>query len=159
MNSRLQYLEALPKKRMAVGVLLFDPRDRLLIVKPQDRPGWSIPGGVVERNESPLEAAYREVQEELGIRIRILRCAGVDYSRTQIDGQWAEGVHFLFWGEVLSPEQIQQIRLQREELQAYRFAEPSEALTRLEPKLAQRIRQILSHPNCCFYMENGIPIR
>jgi len=62
-----KYYDSLPKKRMASGVLYLNEVRELLIVKPTYRDHWLIPGGVVEINESPLQAARREVKEELGI--------------------------------------------------------------------------------------------
>src|SRR5690606_37283479 len=41
----------------------------VLLVKPSYRPGWAIPGGVVEGDELPQQAAEREVAEELGLRV------------------------------------------------------------------------------------------
>src|ERR1051326_1661268 len=58
---------ALPRKRMAAAMLLFDMAGRVLLVKPVYKDYWDAPGGVVERNESPREAAHREVREELGL--------------------------------------------------------------------------------------------
>ena len=39
--------------------------------------GYFLPGGGQEEEESPEEAAVREVYEECGLRIRIVRCIGV----------------------------------------------------------------------------------
>lgn len=36
---------------VAAGVLLFDERDRFLLVDPTYKPGWEFPGGVVEAGE------------------------------------------------------------------------------------------------------------
>jgi ADP-ribose pyrophosphatase YjhB (NUDIX family) len=36
---------------MAAAVLLVDDDDRVLIVRPTYRPGWDLPGGVVEQDE------------------------------------------------------------------------------------------------------------
>ncbi|WP_031160627.1 NUDIX hydrolase [Streptosporangium roseum] len=42
-----------------------DAEDRVLLVKPNYRPGWSFPYGVVEAGEAPHDGAVREVAEEL----------------------------------------------------------------------------------------------
>ncbi|WP_055571018.1 NUDIX hydrolase, partial [Streptomyces prasinopilosus] len=54
---------------VAAGVLLFDERDRVLLVDPTYKPGWEFPGGVVEPGEAPARAGMREVAEETGIRL------------------------------------------------------------------------------------------
>lgn len=43
---------------------------RWLMVKPVYRAGWSLPGGLIDRGESPADAVVREVMEELGLRVR-----------------------------------------------------------------------------------------
>ncbi|MGI9451938.1 MAG: NUDIX domain-containing protein, partial [Geminicoccaceae bacterium] len=63
----------LPKKRLASAVLLFDHAGRLLLVKPSYRDEWLIPGGLVEKNESPWTAARRETLEEIGVALDQLR--------------------------------------------------------------------------------------
>lgn len=52
-------------------VLIKNPSNQLLIVKQKTSLGflWNFPGGKVELNESPKQAAIRETEEELGLRI------------------------------------------------------------------------------------------
>jgi len=38
---------------------------------------WNLPGGRVESNESPWDAAVREVTEEVGLLVRVERLLGV----------------------------------------------------------------------------------
>lgn len=54
---------------VAAGVLLFDDRDRVLLVDPTYKPGWEFPGGVVEPGEAPARAGMREVAEETGLSL------------------------------------------------------------------------------------------
>jgi 8-oxo-dGTP pyrophosphatase MutT (NUDIX family) len=42
---------------------------RLLVVRPTYRAAWVLPGGLVDRGESPAEAARRELHEEAGIMV------------------------------------------------------------------------------------------
>ena len=59
------YRNSRPAKRMGAGALLRDAQDRVL-VQPSYKPGWEVPGGVVEQIESPRAACSREPTEELG---------------------------------------------------------------------------------------------
>lgn len=64
---------------------LLDDAGRVLCVRqaypPQE---WTLPGGRVEPNESPLAALHREIMEETGCRIAIERYVGT-YARTDAD--------------------------------------------------------------------------
>ena len=59
--------KTLPTKTMSSLCLFFDPAGRLLIVKPTYKPGWSMVGGIVDDQESPLAAMIRETKEEIGL--------------------------------------------------------------------------------------------
>ena len=41
-------------------------KDRILFVRNSYRPEWTLPGGGVEPHEAPIEAAVRELREEIG---------------------------------------------------------------------------------------------
>ena len=65
---------------MGAGCLLFNSEDEILIVKPTYKDYWTLPGGVVEQNESPRDACMREVKEEIGIEIVPKRLVCIDYT-------------------------------------------------------------------------------
>ena len=52
---------------MAVGALFRDEDGRVLLVDPTYKPTRDLPGGAVEKEESPYAACRREVAEELGL--------------------------------------------------------------------------------------------
>ena len=54
----------------AVSVLAVD-RDRVLLVYEVDQEAWSTPGGAMEVDERPQDAARREVLEETGLTVEI----------------------------------------------------------------------------------------
>ncbi len=73
-------------------VLVTDARGRLLVVQTTYLgPEWMLPGGRVERGETPHMAAVRETLEETGIRVRVERLV-------LIDAYHARDVSFVFRG-------------------------------------------------------------
>ena len=53
-----------------VYVIAFDDTGRFLMVRHIDR-AWEMPGGRIEKGESPREAALREFQEETGREVEL----------------------------------------------------------------------------------------
>ena len=134
----------LPSKRLAACVLLFDDDDRLLVVKTTYRRNWLVPGGIVERNESPWQGARREVEEEIGIEVDRLHLAAMDWRSS--DDEYDDSLHFVFDGGVLSAAQKAAIRADGIEIADYRFAERDEAEKLLDPHLWRRILPYWDQP-------------
>jgi ADP-ribose pyrophosphatase YjhB (NUDIX family) len=63
-------------------VLVRDEQGRILVVRTTYLgPGWMLPGGRVERSETPHAAAVRETREETGIDVRVDRLILIDAQR------------------------------------------------------------------------------
>lgn len=63
-------------------VLVHDGQGRILVVRTTYLgPGWMLPGGRVERSETPHAAAVRETREETGLDVRVERLILVDAHR------------------------------------------------------------------------------
>jgi 8-oxo-dGTP pyrophosphatase MutT (NUDIX family) len=143
---------------MAAAMLLFDMAGRVLLVKPVYKDYWDAPGGVVERNESPREAAHREVREELGLdRVPgALLC--VDWVPPRPER--SEGLITVFDGGLLQQEEIDGIRLERRELAAFDFVDIVTAEKLLSPLLCRRLSACLAAhaEGRSAYLENGVPI-
>lgn len=57
-----------------VAAVILDDRGQVLALKcAEDRfdGGWEFPGGKIEPGESPQQALFREIHEELGLLIRV----------------------------------------------------------------------------------------
>lgn len=119
-----EHLKRLPKKRIAAGVFLFNNKREVLMVKPNYKPGWVLPGGVIEAFESPITAAMRETSEELGLNISSPEFIAVIHTPRKQEND--DVIHFYFNGGVLTKTQISQIQLQKDELDAYKFVPTSE---------------------------------
>ena len=143
--SKQDYYNSLPKKPMGAGVLFFNEQNELLIVKPNYKEYWLVPGGSVEVNESPKDAAIREVKEELGLDIEIDKLLTVSHSKT-LEG---DNLKFIFSGGLLSSQQISQIELQEEELVEFAFVAIEIALEMLGTAMSARL------PFCVEALENG----
>jgi ADP-ribose pyrophosphatase YjhB (NUDIX family) len=73
--------------------LVRDADARILVVRTTYLRGWMLPGGRVERGETPHTAAIRETKEETGLDIAL---AGL----LLIDARNAGSTSFVFSGEV-----------------------------------------------------------
>jgi len=63
-----------PTQRTASsGAVVVGPADRILLLRRADEDIWCLPKGTVEPGESLEETAVREVREETGLRVRLLR--------------------------------------------------------------------------------------
>src|ERR1700753_2220045 len=63
-----------------VAALIHTTAGELLLVLRANEPGrglWSVPGGRVEQGEDDQAAVRREAEEETGLRVTVLRLAGV----------------------------------------------------------------------------------
>jgi ADP-ribose pyrophosphatase YjhB (NUDIX family) len=61
----------------AVGVVTLDASRRVLLVRAKEDNKWTIPGGMIEPGESPSDAAVREMKEETGLDVELIRILGV----------------------------------------------------------------------------------
>ncbi|MEU6588471.1 NUDIX hydrolase [Streptomyces sp. NPDC046881] len=140
--------------RMAAGALFFDAAGRVLMVEPSYKDYWEIPGGYVETGESPLHAAIREVQEELGITPPIGRLLAVDWAPNDAEG---DKVLYLFDGGQLSQDRLASIKLQPDELKSFAFVSADQLAERTIPRLARRIRAAVEArgSSAPVYLEHG----
>lgn len=144
-----------PRRRMAATVLFTDPSGRVLIVKPTYKPGWELPGGAVERDESPAAAARRETHEELGLNITPGSPLAIDHvART---ARRTEGLVVVFDGGTLPTENP--ITLPPAELEAHAFVHPDQLADHLPALQARRAHAALlaRHHQQTVYLEDGRP--
>jgi 8-oxo-dGTP diphosphatase len=57
--------------------VIFDEQRRVLLSHRRDMDAWNLPGGGVEVEEMPDEGVIREVKEETGLDVEVVRLVGV----------------------------------------------------------------------------------
>ncbi|TVL92105.1 NUDIX hydrolase [Streptomyces sp. SAJ15] len=145
------------RKRVAADVLLRDAAGRVLLVNPTYKDGWDLPGGMAEANESPEDAAKRELHEELNLLVHLRGLLCVDWVAPH--GPWDDQLAFIFDGGTLAEDESADLRPRDHELSACEFFSPDEALRRLRSRTRRRAAEALRvlearQPQ---YLENGQP--
>ncbi|WP_328690629.1 NUDIX hydrolase [Streptomyces phaeochromogenes] len=154
------YIAGLPRVLVGAAALFRDAEGRVLLVEPNYRDGWALPGGTVESDdgETPRQGAHRETLEEIGLDLEIGRLLAVD---------WVPGttrppiVAYLYDGGVLSEDQFKAIRLQEEELLSWRLVAREEFPEYLPGSLGGRVLaslDALATGAGTVELENGRPV-
>ena len=60
----------------SVTVLIFDSERRVLLARHHNEDVWVAPGGMVEPDEEPEAAAVREIREEIGCHVQLVKIIG-----------------------------------------------------------------------------------
>ncbi|MFJ9076162.1 NUDIX domain-containing protein [Streptomyces sp. NPDC102278] len=134
------YIAGLPRVLAGAAAPYRDAEGRVLLVEPNYREGWALPGGTVESDtgESPRTAARRESAEEIGLDLPLGRLLAVDWS---VGPGRPPIVAYLYDGGVLDAGQLASIRLQQEELISWKLVEPAELPSYLLGSLGRRTQE------------------
>ncbi|MER6130197.1 NUDIX hydrolase [Streptomyces sp. NPDC001795] len=151
------YIASLPRILAGAAALFRDTEGRVLLVEPNYRDGWALPGGTIESDtgETPRQGARRETAEEIGLDVELGRLLAVD---------WVHGtarpplVAYLYDGGVLREEDLKAIRLQEEELLSWRLVPREELSEYLPGTLGLRVLaalDVLAEGTGTVELENG----
>jgi len=69
-------------KRAAIGLIFSEDKREVLLVLRRDVPLWVLPGGGIEEGETEEEACRRELEEETGLKVLLVRKIGTYISKT-----------------------------------------------------------------------------
>lgn len=151
------YIASLPRVLAGAAALFRDAEGRVLLVEPNYREGWALPGGTIESDdgETPRQGARRETAEEIGLDRDLGRLLAVD---------WVHGtgrpplVAYLYDGGVLGEDDFKAIRLQEEELLSWRLVPREEITAHLPGALGGRVLaalDVLADGGGTAELENG----
>jgi ADP-ribose pyrophosphatase YjhB (NUDIX family) len=134
-----EWYASLPAFLASSAAVITDPVGALLLVKPNYRDHWNLPGGILAADEPPDVCCRREVAEELGLAVELGRLLVVDWvPPTAIRRAW---FGFVFDGGTLADRSM--VRLQGDELDTCEFVAVPEALERLTANTAGRVAAAL----------------
>ena len=155
LTAQIQHYNRLSSKRIGVGGLIFDQAGKLLILKPGYAKDWTIPGGSVENVESPLTAMIRETREEISLDLKPVRIVCLDYIHAEIRRQHFESVQIIFEIGQITSEQINNIKIDHQEIIDYQFLSPTNAYRLLDKRLSSRVKGAMTRFTDFKYLENG----
>ena len=69
---------------IGVFAIIFDDKNRILFCHRRDHDLWNLPGGRLEKGEAPWKGVIREVKEETGFDVEVIKMSGV-YSKPGTD--------------------------------------------------------------------------
>ncbi|MFF2501956.1 NUDIX domain-containing protein [Streptomyces sp. NPDC058067] len=155
------YIAGLPRVLCGAAALYLDAEGRVLLVEPNYRDGWALPGGTVESDagESPRQGARRETAEEIGLDVALGRLLAVDW--VSATAARPPLVAYLYDGGVLDEDQFKAIRLQEEELLSWRLVERAELHRYLPGPLGRRVSaalDVLTEDRGAAELEDGVPV-
>ncbi|MFB0615824.1 NUDIX domain-containing protein [Streptomyces sp. AGS-58] len=151
------YVAGLPRIIAGAAALFRDAEGRVLLVEPNYREGWALPGGTIESDdgETPRRGARRETLEEIGLDRELGRLLAVD---------WVRGVGrpplvaYLYDGGLLTETDLKAIRLQEEELLSWQLVAREDLTAYLPGALGRRVLaalDVLAEGSGTAELENG----
>lgn len=148
------------------SVLITNARGQVLVQHVDYLDTCLLPGGGVDKNESPAHAAARELGEELGITDSPVRGLAVDWvaagsTKAPPAVRFPGEILHVFDGGTWDEDRIASIRLPSSEITAVEFVEPARLPELLAPSDARRALSALRsriNASGAALLENGRPI-
>lgn len=129
---REEWLKTLDARAGSAAVLIENSRGELLIIKANYKTHWGLPGGIIDTGESPLEAAIREVKEEVNIDLTPRELSFFAVASRQS----AERMTYQFiFRATVDDEKLTGITLQESEISEYGFISKTEVADFFQPLL------------------------
>lgn len=145
----------LPTKRaIAQGVLRSTSGDLLLCELVYKRE-WDLPGGVVDRHESPAACVVREVREELDLAVTAGPLLAVNWL-PPLHG-WADATVFVFDLGTVDPGVLEHAHLQTREIRAVHWTAPDDWAGRVAPYNERLLESLGAYAGRTLYLEDGTP--
>lgn len=120
------WLAKLPKKSIAAKVIIKSDTGNVLLVKPNYKEAWQLPGGGIEAGEEPKEGLLRELKEELGLVADKANLKLLDTVFRQKHDNL-----ILVYEYVVELNENEELHYLQEELDGYKFEDPKKVALQL----------------------------
>ena len=112
--------------QVVVGALILNKKGEILLVKSHKWKNlWGLPGGKLKYGESIASALKREVKEETGMKIKVVKM--ITLQEAIFSKEFHGKKHFIFI-DYLCSTNSSKVRLDKRELQEYLWIKPNKAL-------------------------------
>ncbi|WP_324651084.1 NUDIX domain-containing protein [Georgenia sp. H159] len=128
-----------PRMRVAAHAIVRDDGGCLLLIRPTYESGWLLPGGAVERDESPRGVRARELREELGRDLPVGPLLVLEWIGPRPD--LTEGIMLVYDGRVVLAGTG--LRLPPDELADSRWVAPADVTALTGAELGRRVAAAL----------------
>lgn len=122
--------------KQAAFAIILNGANEILLCHRTDYDLWNMPGGKVESSESPWDAVIREVREETGFDVEVVKLAGV-YSKPQNDEVVFSFLCKIVGGEFKYNEEADQIK----------YFSLDDIPENTSPRQVERIKDYFDNPN------------
>ncbi|MGL4335833.1 MAG: NUDIX hydrolase [Turicibacter sp.] len=136
----------LPTHIIAAGAIIFNDNSEILMIK-NPRKGWEYPGGMIDCGETLIQGLKREVKEETGIEINIIKMIGM-YSniKTQPGYNGVKEIPTTLIMDFICQYDSGLLSTSEESLEIGWFSS-EEALARINPRQKYRLEAALKQQN------------
>jgi len=145
----------LPTKRAIAQGILRSRSGGLLLCELVYKRDWDLPGGVVDRHESPAACVVREVREELDLVVTAGPLLAVNWLPA-LHG-WADATVFVFHLGTVDTEVIDRAHLQQREIRDVHWTTPDDWPGRVAPYNQRLLTALHGHVGGTIYLEDGTP--
>jgi RimJ/RimL family protein N-acetyltransferase len=145
----------LPTKRAIAQGVLRSPDGEVLLCELVYKREWDLPGGVVDRHESPAACVVRELREELDLRVSVGALLAVNWLPALYG--WADATVFVFDLGVLDRDVVRRASLERREIAAVHWTGPDDWALRVAPYNQRLLTVLAANHEGTLYLEDGHP--
>lgn len=132
------------RPKVVVGALIMNKKKEILLVKSNKWNGlYYIPGGHVEEGERIKDALKREITEEVGLKIKILKFIGVQEGI--FSPLYYKRKHFVFLDYFCQAVGSEKVKPDNREVEEFVWASPQKALRmKIDPYTRKSIKILLA---------------